>query len=365
MFLSGICNRTNFCHFSCLWAKASTMDLDLLNLACVNINTVIDKVFDYSLTGENGQKALVVYDDGCPLSRLLAQAYRQILPRATVIDFDQSDAEKIKDELHKLSPQDLVVLIQSMSFRLDAFRIRIHLFERGLKVIEHPHLSRVQDNEIATYVASLNYDANYYRQLGPELKKRLDQARKVKLLNADLALTYAGHFETAKLNIGDYTGMKNWGGQFPIGEVFTELRDLECLSGKIALFAFGDNDFSITNCEPPLVLDIQRGRVVASHPVNPLFEEILEKIRQHEGAVWVRELGFGLNRAITRTIQIHDVGIYERMCGVHLSLGAKHALYPKVGFDKKKVKFHVDVFAVIDSVTIDDETVYEEDAYVI
>jgi hypothetical protein len=252
-----------------------------------------------------------------------------------------------------------------MSFRLDAFRIRIHLFERGLKVIEHPHLVRVQDNEIATYIASLNYDANYYRQLGPELKLRLDQAREVKLLNGDLALTYAGRFEAAKLNIGDYSGMKNWGGQFPIGEVFTELHDLECLSGKIALFAFGDNDFSITNCEPPLVLEIQAGRVVGMDSGHCLFEDILNKIRQHEGEVWVRELGFGLNRALTRTIQIHDVGIYERMCGVHLSLGAKHALYPKAGFDKKRVKFHVDVFAVIDSVTIDAETVYKEGAYVI
>ncbi len=60
----------------------------------------------------------------------------------------------------------------------------------------------------------------------------------------------------------------------------------------------------------------------------------------------------------------HDVGIYERMCGVHLSLGSKHALYPKVGFHKKKVKFHVDVFAVVDTATIDGHLVYKDGAYV-
>ena len=42
-----------------------------------------------------------------------------------------------------LSASDLVVLIQSTSFRLDAFRIRVELFKQSLKVIEHPHLSRM------------------------------------------------------------------------------------------------------------------------------------------------------------------------------------------------------------------------------
>jgi hypothetical protein len=36
-----------------------------------------------------------------------------------------------------------VVLVQSTSFRMDAYRIRIELFKRGLKVIEHVHLSRM------------------------------------------------------------------------------------------------------------------------------------------------------------------------------------------------------------------------------
>lgn len=90
----------------------------------------------------------------------------------------------------------------------------------------------------------------------------------------------------------------------------------------------------------------------------------MQDIRNHEGDVWVRELGFGLNRALTRTARIsHDVGIYERMCGVHLSIGSKHALYPKEGFHKKKVKFHVDVFAAVDEVQVDGEVVYKNRTY--
>ena len=42
-------------------------------------------------------------------------------------------------------------------------------------------------------------------------------------------LVFASPFESAKLNIGDYSGMNNIGGQFPLGEVFTEAQDLEAV----------------------------------------------------------------------------------------------------------------------------------------
>jgi aminopeptidase len=57
------------------------------------------------------------------------------------------------------------------------------------------------------------------------------------------------------------------------------------------------------------------------------------------------------------------VSAYERMCGVHLSLGAKHAVYPKPGFERKKTRFHVDVFAWADRVEIDGAVVYADEAY--
>ena len=79
---------------------------------------------------------------------------------------------------------------------------------------------------------------------------------------------------------------------------------------------------------------------------TPEFDEVLAIIRRDEGEVWVRELGFGMNRAFTRERRVDDIGTYERMCGIHLSLGAKHGVYAKPGFKRKDARYHIDVFVV-------------------
>jgi hypothetical protein len=336
----------------------------LLETACSHITAILTEAFELPLGSPDGGRILLVYDELTPLARLLSAAYRRVLPHATAIPFEDGAVARIGQAIDSLNPGDLVILVQSTSFRLDAFRIRVHLFERGLKVIEHPHLGRVREEELGTYIAALAYDSPYYHRVGQGLKDRLDRAGEVRLVGGGHSLVYGGGFEASKLNIGDYRGMKNIGGQFPIGEVFTELHDLTRLNGSIGLFAFGDKTFSVSDCPTPIVIDVREGRLVGSRHTVPDFEAVLQDIRHHEGDVWVRELGFGLNRALTRATKIrNDVGIYERMCGVHLSLGSKHALYPKAGFHKKKVKFHVDVFAAVDSASIDGEIVYQDGAY--
>ena len=82
-------------------------------------------------------------------------------------------------------------------------------------------------------------------------------------------------------------------------------------------------------------------------------------------AFWVRELGFGMNRAFSRERRVDDIGTYERMCGIHLSLGAKHGVYAKPGFKRKDARYHVDVFAVTDAVYLDDELVYKDGGWCI
>ncbi|MFQ5587447.1 MAG: hypothetical protein ACE5F7_01285, partial [Nitrospiria bacterium] len=69
-----------------------------------------------------------------------------------------------------------------------------------------------------------------------------------------------------------------------------------------------------------------------------------------------------LNRALTRTRRVTDIGTYERMCGIHLSLGAKHLQYKKPEFPKKG-GFHVDVFLNAEQVSIDTVCVYKDERY--
>ncbi len=333
----------------------------LAETACSNLKSVVRDALRHS----PDSPALLVFDRDSPLSRLLSTVYASALPDAFAIEYSEARSADILRAAAELAAGSLVVLVESSRFPLAAHRFRVELFERGLKVIEHPHLGRIQDSELETYVDSLAYDAAYYRTVGPALKARIDRASGAKLLGASGSLLYDGPLEAAKLNIGDYSGQVNVGGQFPIGEVFTESRDLASVSGTVELFAYGAADFSVNAPEIPIRLRVESGRVAAAESAPPDFESILAEIRENEGEVWLRELGFGLNRAFTRERRVSDVGSYERMCGIHLSLGAKHAIYAKPGFSKRRVKYHVDVFAAVERAEIDGETVYAEGGYTI
>lgn len=320
-------------------------------------------ILSLAIEHQHPQAALVVADAQCDLAIALTKAYRSCLPTARFIDFDAVSPEEILAAIDLLSPGDLVVLVQSTSFRLEAYRIRIELFKRTLKVIEHPHLSRMPGIEALYYIDALAYDPAYYRAIGHALKERIDQAQSGMLDSGNERLVFASAFEPAKLNVGDYRGMKNVGGQFPIGEVFTEAQDLESVNGRVRIFIFGDTSFAVNRPEKPITLAITKGRVVQVFDSTPEFDQVLANIRADEGEIWVRELGFGMNRALTQNRTVSDIGTYERMCGIHLSLGAKHGLYNKPHIRRATARHHVDVFAVTEAVYLDDHVVYQNGAW--
>ncbi len=305
---------------------------------------------------------MIVYDQHSEFSKLLSDIYQLVLPDAEVFDLDATGPGTILENLNTLSPGDLVILIQSTSFRLSKFRVRIELFKQHLKVIEHPHLFRLSEEEFSVYVDALSYDPSYYRTVGPLLKERIRHASEIRLIGEDTELVYDTSFLDPKLNIGDYEGLENIGGQFPIGEVFTEPTEIHRVNGTVKLFAFGDTDFSVNVPDKPFMARIERGILVSTSGAPEDFLSVLDEIRDKEEVVWIRELGFGLNRAFTRDRKVTDIGAYERMCGIHLSLGAKHLQYKKSGFPKKG-GFHVDVFVEVLRVEIDGVCVFREGAY--
>src|SRR5450830_1507009 len=73
--------------------------------------------------------ALVVFDTRCDLAVALTEAYRRCLPTARFIDFDTVAPDTVLAAFALLAPGDLVVLIQSTNFRLEAFRLRVDLFK--------------------------------------------------------------------------------------------------------------------------------------------------------------------------------------------------------------------------------------------
>ena len=338
----------------------------LTDKAIAHSKTLLDKVFYH----DDAHKAVIVYDTDSTLSNILAKAYRANLPQATYINFNESTPEEIITVLDTLDALDMVILIQSTSFRLDAFRIRVELFKRKIKVLEHPHLSRMKEEEVAHYINALEYDTKNIKETGLKLKTKMNVTETCVVYSgkeqcSGEQLHFPVGFEPVKLNIGDYSTMPNVGGQFPIGEVFTESKELTAVNGRAKVFAFADTSYRVNKPKQPITIIIEDGILVDCENSTPEFDEVLSIIREGEEVVWVRELGFGLNRGMTKTKIVSDIGSYERMCGVHLSLGRKHGMYAKPGFKRGDGKFHVDIFLDTSSVTLDDEVIFEEEVWVV
>ena len=332
---------------------------NLINLAAVNIQDILE----HSLKISQTNRALVVFDKDYELTQILTEAYKialnQLSISASFYHFNESDTEnssKIISLFNDYSESDLVVLIQSTNFRLNDFRIRLNLFSKKLKVIEHLHLARNLPNSFNTYINALKYDEierTWYQSMTNKLTLELNQASKLEFKAFDGSLE-VGSVENPKINIGDYTGMENIGGTFPIGEVFTEAKDFESMNGSIYIYSFADREFNISFYEPFRV-DIQKGLVVGYGQNTPQeFIEVLNLIKSMERPL-IREIGFGLNRAITKENPLGDITAYERILGIHFSLGEKHSVYKKPGITVNKTKFHVDMFLCIDQVSLTTE----------
>lgn len=332
------------------------MDTLLAQMARPHLHAIVEQAFQHPQG--SSASAVVIADRQCVLSRALGTAYRECLPTAQHLDFEDTEPAQLLAALFAVQAGDLVVLVQSTSFRLTEFRLRMELFKRGLKVIEHVHLARMTDSEAPLYIDSLAYDPAYLHATGFQLKERLDRAQGGRLETGE-TLYLSGPFENAMHNVGEYSDRKNFGGQFPIGEVFTEAKSLESVHGRVRIFAYGNMDFCVVAPTLPITLIVQAGRVVGTENSTSEFDGILDSIRAAENEIWVRELGFGLNKAFTRERRVTDIGTYERMCGIHFSLGAKHPAYPKPQFSRRQTRYHVDVFAYTRAFFIDEICVYE------
>jgi len=335
---------------------------NLVTIAAQNLSDVLADVFHH----DESHRALLVYDLDSILSRTLTEAYRTALPEGIFINFRQTEPEEILATLESLEAGDFVALVQSRSFRLNAFRIRIELFKKSIKVAEHPHLGRMDtEHEATLYVNALAYDKSYYHHTGHTLKNLLSTADGAVVQCGEEKLIYRGGFEDPKINIGDYSQMKNMGGQFPIGEVFTESTQLTSLNGSTQVIAFGDTNYTVNIPSEPITIIIEKGQIVRTQNSTEEFEAVLEMIREEEDIVWVRELGLGLNRAFSKDHYVTDMGTFERMCGLHLSLGAKHGIYAKEGMKRNSGKFHIDVMLDTDTLSIDDTVVFDGEKWLV
>lgn len=309
-------------------------------------------------------KSLVIFDEENELAKILTESYKIALPTAKFVNFNSMDKEKIITLFDEYCENDLVVLIQSSNFRLNDFRIRIHLFDKKFKVIEHAHLYRNDESVWDVYINSLKYDKEWYHGLGHKLHSILSKSQNLIIKYGEKKLIINSTLEIPKLNIGHYSGMKNIGGAYPIGEVFTESKDLTKVNGFLTIYAFADQTFTL-NFYEPFTIEIKNGLVIAWSPNTPSkFIELIDYIKIYEKP-FIREIGFGINKAITRDKPLGDITAYERILGLHVSLGQKHTVYSKEGINKSKAKFHVDLYLEVDEVISNNELIFRDGEYIL
>lgn len=334
------------------------------------MNTLLTKLAEKNLRDiltdaicvQESEKSLIIFDSEAPLTQIILEGYRAALPQGHFVDFNTVTAAQIMEYINSCKPGDLVVLLQSTNFRLNEFRFRIELFARGLKTIEHIHLKRIPEEQFERYIQGLFYDKNLYRPLGMALKASLDVASQVVVRCPQTVLYYDGGMEDTKLNVGDYSNMKNVGGTYPIGEVFTEAKNLEQVYGEAMIFGYADENHLVKIVEPFKVV-IEKGKIVESFgPAE--FEKILDLIRLDE-EVHVREFGLGLNPVFSKSAIVSDITAFERQRGLHISLGAKHAIYQKPGFNRKHGRYHVDVFVDIDTIEVDGKKIFANGNFIL
>ncbi len=309
---------------------------------------------------------LLVYDSRCLLSRMMKSAYENVILGYTheMIDFDLMKEEDFLKRLEVLPVHSLVILVESGSFRTTKHRLRADLFQAGHSVIEHARLDHTQDSEIGNYIDALRYDTPYYVQMCEKISGLLVGKKEIVVESVGgLRFTIDSEYEEGIKNTGDFSGQKYASAGFPIGEIFTEAKQLDALNGTLVVFGFPGKDHH-TQFVEPFEVEVVRGKLVR-HTGPAGFQEMITMIQTDEpGEVQLREIGFGLNRGLGFEKRITEPTGFERFAGMHFSLGLKHDMYRKKISRKVLQKFHVDMFCLVERVTIGGVVVFEKGKYV-
>jgi hypothetical protein len=314
-----------------------------------------------------GFDVVVVADAApCPLGRVLVDGYRaQFTGRggampAAFLTF--SPATLLDDVRAAARPGAVVVLIQNSAFQneMGQYRLRLRLFDMGLRVAEHVHLSTMTADiderdagaadaaalVLRTYCRACSVDPRACHAEALALASKIDACSSgVTVQSAAGALVYSGPMHTCLFNTGvfDEAGaaeagaaakpQRPIGASYPFGEVITESLRLSDLSGAATIFAFPSTQRRLFNTHPagaPFTIEVERGAVVGTcGNAPPEFLEMLRLVRAAEGVAVLRELGIGINDAVGKRCALADITAFERQRGVHVSMGKRHPLFKK------------------------------------
>lgn len=344
------------------------MDGPLFSQLVQNTSDIVFKHFNTQ--PEN--HVMIIYDTQTELSQTLKLAYEEALKnhiKKSFVDFNAHPLSEIEACALSLQPNDVVILIQSLSFRVSVYRWRLELFDKGLKVGEHVRLSQILPHEIQNYVSCLAYDFPRTQPLSQKLDELLKNTTHIKVECAQGSiLEFHSRMEKPVINLGDFDTGKVKGGYFPVGEIFSEAVELEKCSGEVEVFAFPGEDHQMVFLEKSFRVKIKDGYVEDGdfpEEFQPLVD--LMRVENPDGKIPVREFGLGLNRGLSKEKRLTEATAWERVAGLHLSLGWKHGAYMKKFKSQKDLvqRYHVDIYPDVKRMWITDTLIYENGKFVI
>ena len=313
---------------------------------------------------KNTSFILLLYDNECNVSKIISDGYKEAIKeyKNEIINFNENLEKDILEKFSKLPEKSLVILVESNSFRITKHRLRIDLFNLGHQVIEHSHLSFIKEDQINNYISSLEYKTPNYIKMCEKIKKLLNQKTTIIYESENnLKLIIDSEYENPITNTGDFTNQTTASSGFPIGEIFTEAKELNSINGDILVFGFPVEHKILW--AKPFKVTIKNG-FLESHEGPKEFEDILNMIKNYEGnKVQIREIGFGLNEAIGFNNKLDEPIAFERFAGAHFSLGLKHAMYRKKISKKINQKYHIDIFCNVKTITIGKTKIFENGVY--
>ncbi len=325
-----------------------------MNISQTEINQIIsDSIFKQ--LGCKDEQIVVLYDEDCELAKIVSDAHKEVLgnrKNTLIRKYNADESEELVELLTGLEKGSSVILIQSSSFRLDKFRIRLQLFNKGIGCIEHSHLAFYDDDQKETWLKSLTWNGEEYARLGDEIAKLMRENDEIIIYSGENEKLIFPDMDEAKINDGRFYQQKNRGGSSICGEIFSEAKDLRSVNGTLSINCFPDSRFKIKKCEN-FTITIENGCITKwdNNAPDEFIENIIERVQESEvneegePEVMIREAGFGLNPFISLDKPLNFVSIFERQAGFHVSVGKKHNVYRKKLGKKIIQRYHIDIFA--------------------
>ena len=142
----------------------------------------VQSVLHDSLHLQPSERLYILYDEDVELTKIIVSAYAAMTEEHEKIEFTHfhhHTPDDILGHLATLKANDCVILVQSQQFRLNEYRLRLELFKRNIKTIEHVHLNIVNLDEYKNYVESLAFSPVKYRPLALRLKEKVDKCQHI------------------------------------------------------------------------------------------------------------------------------------------------------------------------------------------